>query len=144
MNWGYKLLFAFIVFAGMMSYMVIRSFQSNFELVEKDYYKSELVYQKVIDGTDRANTLSASPEIKQSGHVITLQMPEEMKNNSLSGSILFYCAYDSKKDKKVFLATDKNGTQVLTHILTPGIYTVKIDWNKEGKNYYSEKKVTIL
>jgi hypothetical protein len=144
MNWGYKLLFAFIVFAGMMSYMVIRSFQSNFELVEKDYYKSELVYQQVIDGTDRANTLSASPEIKQSGGIITLQMPEEMKNKSLSGSILFYCAYDSKKDKKILLATDKNGTQVLTHILTPGNYTVKIDWNKEGENYYSEKKVTIL
>ena len=144
MNWGYKLLFAFIVFAGMMSYMVVRSFQTNFELVEKDYYKSELVYQKVIDGTDRANTLSAPPEIKQSGRVVTLQMPEEMKNKTLSGSILFYCAYDSKKDKKVLLATDKNGTQVLTHILMPGNYTVKINWNKEGENYYSEKKVTIL
>jgi delta-aminolevulinic acid dehydratase/porphobilinogen synthase len=144
MNWGYKLMVAFIVFAGMMSYMVIRSFQTNFELVEKDYYKSELVYQKIIDGADRANTLSALPEIKQSGSDIMLQMPGEMKNKQLSGSILFYCAYDSKKDKKILLATDKDGIQVLTNLLQRGNYTVKIDWNKEGKNYYSEKKLTIL
>jgi nitrogen fixation protein FixH len=144
MNWGYKLMFAFIVFAAMMSYMVVRSFQTNLDLVEKDYYKSELVYQKVIDGTDRANTLSGSPEIKQQGGDITLQMPDEMKNTLLSGSILFYCAYDAGNDKKFLLATDKNGTQVLTHKLAPGKYIVKIDWNKEGKNYYAEKKVTIL
>ncbi len=144
MNWGYKILFVFIAFAAMISYMVIRSFQSNFELVENDYYKSELVYQKIIDGTGRANALSHLPEIIQSGKEISLQMPEEMKDKLLSGSILFYCAYDSKKDKKILLSTDKNGIQVLTHVLTPGNYTIKIDWNKEGKNYYSEKKVTIL
>jgi FixH len=144
MSWGYKLMITFIVFATMMGYMVYRCFGTNFELVENEYYKSELKYQAVIDGTRHADSLSSSPEIKQLGSNLVLQLPDEMKNSSISGSVLFYCAYDSKKDKKILLSIDKNGTQLLNHLVTPGIYIVKIDWLKEGKNYYAEKNITIL
>ena len=104
MNWGYKLMWTFIVFAVMMLYLVFRSFQTNFELVEKDYYKNELIYQQVIDGTGRANALSEAPQIEQAGKNIILQMPEEMKTKKIEGSVWFYCAYDSGKDKKFDLA----------------------------------------
>ena len=144
MNWGYKLFAAFIVFTGMIGYMAYRCFGSNFELVEKEYYKSELRYQEVIDGKGQAGVLSASPEIKQSGKEIILQMPDEMKDVTVSGDILFYCAYDSKKDKRIGLSLDKNGTQSFSSAVTPGTYTVKIDWRKDGKKYYSEKNITIL
>lgn len=144
MSWGYKLMVTFIIFAGMMGYMVYRCFGSNFELVENEYYKSELKYQEVIDGTLHADSLSSSPLIQQSGNNLVLQLPAEMKNASISGSVLFYCAYDSKKDKKIILSVDKNGSQSFNHLVTPGIYTVKIDWNMNGKNYYSEKNITIL
>ncbi len=144
MNWGYKLMLAFIVFAGMMIYLVVRSFATTFELVDKDYYKNELKYQEVIDGTGRANALSASPVFVQNGNNITLQMPDEMKNATVTGSVLFYCAYDSKKDKKFHLEIDKNGTQVFSRVLTPGKYIVKLDWTQAGKNYYAEKNLTIL
>lgn len=144
MNWGYKLMFTFIAFASMMGYLVYRSFGANFELVGKDYYKDELAYQKVIDGSNRANTLSASPVFTQSGNSIALQMPEEMKNKNISGSVLFYCAYDSKKDKMFTLNMDSNGTQLFDKSsVKPGTYTVKIDWNEEGKNFYTEKSITI-
>jgi len=145
MNWGYKLMFTFIAFAIMMGYLVYRSFGTNFELVGKDYYKDELRYQQVIDGTDRANLLHTAVQLKQLSDKITLQMPEEMKNKNISGSVLFYCAYDSKKDKKFILNTDGSGVQVFnTSTITPGTYTVKVDWNNEGKNFYTEKNITVL
>lgn len=144
MNWGYKLLGVFVVFTGMIGYMACRCFGSNFELVEKEYYKSELRYQEVIDGRGQAGVLSASPEIKQAGREIILQMPAEMKDAGVSGNILFYCAYDSKKDRKIGLALDSNGTQTFSSTVVPGTYTVKIDWRKDGKKYYSEKNITIL
>ncbi|MEP6746209.1 MAG: FixH family protein [Bacteroidota bacterium] len=143
MSWGYKLMATFIVFAVMMIYMVYRCFGTNFELVENEYYKSELKYQQVIDGTNQANSLSTAPVLNQLGNMLVLKMPDEMKNGNVSGSILFYCAYNSKKDKKILLMPDTNGTQAFNHIITPGIYTVKIDWNKAGKNYYAEKKITV-
>ena len=52
MNWGHKLMIVFIAFAAMMSYLAYRAFKTEFELVDKDYYKNELKYQEVIDGTN--------------------------------------------------------------------------------------------
>lgn len=143
MNWGYKLMFVFIVFAAMMSYLAYRAFKTEFELVDKDYYKNELRYQQVIDGTNRANTLNTQPIIKQDGGDIVLQMPDEMKNKNLSGSVFFYCASDSKKDRKFSLALNNEGKQSFHDLLKPGYYTVKIDWN-DGKNYYAEKQLAVL
>ena len=143
MNWGFKLMFAFIAFAGMMLYLVFRSFGTNFELVEKDYYKNELAYQRIIDGAERAHQLSAPPEIIQSGSGVILRMPEEMRNKKLSGSIWFYCAYDSRKDRKFSLGTDTDGVQVFNHVLTTGNYRVKIDWNDNDESFYVEKDILI-
>ena len=144
MNWGYKLMFAFIAFAGMMIYLVFRSFGTNFELVEKDYYKNELAYQQIIDGSDRAYTLSSLPELIQSESGILLRMPAEMKNKKLTGSVWFYCAYDSKKDRKFSLETDSNGVQTFSNRPTAGTYRVKIDWNNSNESFHVEKSITIL
>jgi len=144
MSWGYKLMITFIVFASMMGYMVYRCFGTNFELVEKEYYKSELKYQDVIDGSGNASLLSKPPQLKQSGKDIILQMPGEMRKSSLSGSVLFYCAYNSKNDKRFLLAVDRNGAQSFEHAVAPGNYTVKIEWSANGKKYYSAESITIL
>jgi len=144
MSWGYKLMITFIVFAAMMGYMVYRCYGTNFELVEKEYYKSELKYQDVIDGSDNAGKLSAAPQLKQTGNEIVLQMPGEMQHTPLMGSVLFYCAYNSQNDKRFSLAVDANGLQSFGHTVAPGNYILKIDWTNNGKKYYSEKSVTIL
>ena len=97
MNWGNKLLLTFIVFGAGMMYLVYRSVNTNYELVEKDYYKSELRYQQIIDGSNRANQLQSSVKIEQTSAGIILELPQEMKEKNISGDILFYCAYDQKK-----------------------------------------------
>ena len=103
MNWGNKLLLTFIVFGAGMGYLVYRSVSTNYELVEKDYYKQELRYQQVIDGTNRVNQLSSAVKIEQTDAGIILELPQEMKEKDISGDVLFYCAYDKKKDKKFSL-----------------------------------------
>jgi hypothetical protein len=144
MNWGNKLLVTFIVFGAGMSYLVYRSVTTNFELVDKDYYKNELRYQEVIDGTNRANALSVAVKLEQSGERIVLQLPAEMKDQIISGTLHFYCAYDGKKDKKFIVSTNAEGMQVLdAGQITAGNYTVKINWKANGNDYYTEKLITI-
>jgi FixH len=144
MNWGYKLFFTFIVFAVMMSYLVYRAFHTDFQLVEKEYYKSELRYQEVIDGANRVNLLSSGISINQDKEGISLQLPEEMKNKQVEGNIWFYCAYNAAKDKKLDLKPDVNGRQVIPPgALMPGGYTVKVQWKQEAKDYYSEKNFVV-
>jgi nitrogen fixation protein FixH len=144
MNWGHKLMLVFVAFAAMMSYLAYRAFKTEFELVDKDYYKNELTYQQVIDGINRANTLHSQPAIKQNGNEILLQMPDEMRNKNLSGSIFFYCPSDSKKDRKFSLSVNDEGRQSFQDLLKPGYYVVKVDWVNDKKNYYTEKHITIL
>jgi FixH len=144
MNWGNKLLLTFIVFGAGMFYLVYRSMGTNFELVEKDYYKSELRYQEVIDGSNRANALATFINLKQTDSSVILTMPEEVKDRVITGDVLFYCSYDSKKDKKFPLAISDDGMQSFpAGLITTGNYTVKINWISERQSYYAEKILTI-
>jgi hypothetical protein len=143
MNWGYKLTVTFIVFACMMSYLVYRSFNTNFDLVEKEYYKSELKYQEVIDGSANANKLSSAPQLVQSGGNIILQMPDEMRSTQPKGVIQFYCSYNAAQDKKIRLQTDANGRQVISSPVSAGNYIAKFSWTYADKNYYTEKQLII-
>lgn len=143
MNWGNKLLLTFVVFGAGMTFLVYRSVKTNYELVDKEYYKSELAYQQVIDGSNRANALSET-SLSQDSNGITLQLPAEMKNKKVTGTIHFYCAYDEKRDKVVELTPSAEGLQVFAPgSLQAGTYTVKINWQAEGTGYYTEKNLII-
>jgi hypothetical protein len=144
MNWGNRLLVTFIVFGTGIFYLVYRSMNTNFELVEKEYYKSELRYQDVIDGSNRANALSTTVKLEQTSDGLILQLPDEMKDQVISGTVLFYCAYDASQDRKFVIKINAGGSQQFEKgQINPGSYTVKIDWNTNGKNYYTEKTITI-
>ena len=145
MNWGNRLLVTFIVFGSGMSYLVYRAVSTDFELVEKDYYKKELRYQQVIDGTDRANTLSSPVVLQQTDREILLQMPKEMVGLDVKGTAWFYCAYNSKNDIKFNMNLDDEAVQKFDNRrIAPGTYSVKIDWTANGQSYYTEKQLTVL
>ncbi len=145
MNWGNRLLLVFIVFGLGMGYLVYRSMNTNYELVESDYYKQELRYQNVINEHNQANALSAPVSIVQKEGAVVLQFPEEVKSQDLTGEVYFYCAYDSKKDKRLALKPDSMGQQsIAAGEVLPGTYTVKIKWKNGDKSYYSEKTVAVL
>ncbi len=145
MNWGNRLLLVFLVFGAGMGYLVYRSMNTNYELVESDYYKQELRYQNVIDEHNSANALSAPVNIEKKDGALLLQFPEEMKNKPLTGELYFYCAYDSKKDTRVTLRSDSNGQQTIpAGTIQPGSYTVKIKWNNGEKSFYSEQNFSQL
>ena len=144
MNWGHKLTIAIVVFICLMGFMVYQAMQTDFQLVEKGYYKSELKYQQVIDGTSRANALSSKVRIVKSGSRIIVQLPEEMKNSNVQGSLWFYCAYDEKMDRKFVLQPNKDAIQELdAGLFDAGNYTVKIEWISNNEHYYSEEKLRL-
>ena len=144
MNWGNKLLVTFLVFGAGISFLVYRSMHTNFELVEEDYYKSELRYQDVIDGSNRANALKDSAKFEQTGEGVILQLPEEMKGHIVTGTVLFYCDYDASHDRRFALQVNNEGLQQIKKgEILPGNYVAKLNWNANGKNYYTEKQVRV-
>jgi FixH protein len=145
MNWGNKILLVFLVFAGGIFYLVYRSMHVNYELVSKEYYKDEIRYQDIIDASKRAGALSKKIEISQSGDVIAVQLPDEMKNEKVTGVMWFYCAADETKDRRISMQPDEHGAQQIAKArFLPGSYVVKFDWTSMNARYYVEEPLTIL
>lgn len=143
-NWGHKLTIFICAFAGMIILLVYKCTQTNFDLVTKEYYKDELVYQQVIDGTNLANSLSAKTIVTQNDSYISIQFPEEMKGKSLTGTASFYCPADARRDKKIALSVNAAALQQIgKQQFLPGRYIVKLSWNADGKQYYSESSIEI-
>lgn len=139
MNWGYKLILVFVVFISGMGYLVYRATNTEFELVETEYYKKELNYQSVIDGTKNAKDLSAPVNIRVKDAQVVLQMPEEMKGQTITGKVWFYCANDASKDKHFDLAINNEGQQEFAPgQLRPGRYQAKLEWVANEQSYYAE------
>lgn len=144
MNWGNKLLVTFIVFGTGMSYLVYKSVNTRFDLVTKDYYKDELAYQQVIDGTKNANALSGKVVITQNDKNILLQLPEDLKGKTISGNVWFYSAADENKDRKFELKPDADGKQLFErNMFFPIDYKIKIDWKANNEHYYTETDFSI-
>lgn len=143
-NWGHKLTLGFMAFAGMIVYMVVQSMNTRYELVSNEYYKDELQYQQVIDGASRANQLSSKATVTQQNDELIIQLPAEMQQQTITGSLWLYNATDSKKDKKMALQMNDHAAQTInSKLFIPGNYTAKLSWASNGETYYSEVPVTI-
>lgn len=144
LNWGHKLTIVFIAFAAFIFFLIYKTTQSHFDLVSKDYYKDELAYQQVIDGTNLANKLSSGIQVQQQNDQISIQFPQEMKQKKAEGTIFFYCSADSGKDKKINIQLSEEAVQIIpAKDILPGKYILKINWKTDNQNYYNEQPVTI-
>jgi hypothetical protein len=143
-NWGHKLTIGFMAFATMIIYLVVQSMHTKYDLVSKEYYKEELHYQQVIDGTSRANQLSNRATITQENDQLIIQLPKEMEQKVITGSLLFYSADNAQKDKTLPLHVNDNAMQTIdSRSFIPGNYTAKIRWESSGEQYYTEVAITI-
>lgn len=144
-SWGVKVTVVFILFAGLISYMVYRCVQTPVNLVTEEYYKDEIAYQQIIDGTKNANDLGQHVSFQQQDSAIIIQLPAAMQGQVVKGSVLFYCANDAGKDKKFTLQTAGNTQQrINTNKVLPGTYMVKTEWWQGKQYYYNQQPVTIL
>ena len=145
MNFGNKLLLVFAAFAGLLSYMTYRCFAVPVDLVSTEYYKDEISYQDIIDGTKNANALNGKTVVLESNGTVTIQLPAEMKGHLVKGTILFYSPSQIENDRHVTLTTDNDAKQLIdAKTLKKGNYTVKIDWKENNNHYYAERPLTIL
>ena len=104
LNFGHKLMLAFLAFGLLMGLLIYKSLHTEFELVSKDYYKDELAYQDVIDARHNAATLSSAILLSYKDKQLKIQLPNEMINKLESGEIDFYCPSDSDKDTNLPLS----------------------------------------
>jgi hypothetical protein len=143
-SWGYSILISISAFVLMMGYLAYRSVNTHYELVSEKYYHDELEYQNVIDAGKNALTLSRTLQLEFAENTLNVLFPVEMQSASLTGTIYFYCPTAAQKDRRFTIDINKGGRQSIPlNKLLSGSYTVKTDWNYEGRHYYTEQNILI-
>lgn len=144
MSWGLRITVLYLAFVALIVTMVFVSANQSIELESKDYYAQELKYQQKIDALNNTNELTSSVSHVVNASDVLLNFPKDQAINGIKGDVLFFCQYDSKKDKRVELSVNANGEQLIPFsLLSPGKYTMKISWNVLGKDFYKESPITI-
>jgi hypothetical protein len=140
-NWGYKILFVYLAFAGGILYMVYLTTLQNRDLVSENYYEEELAYQKVIDQSAKTAQLSAvvKVNVNQNNRVIEIQLPPEFNTNNVVGKWSLYFAADRKMDLEGTINTNDGSQVIQLPVGRNGNYTLKLEWESNRQSYYFEE-----
>lgn len=142
LNWGKKIMLVYGGFVLTMIGIVFYCVRQRVDLVSADYYPRELKFQQQIDASGNAAGLSQPVTVVKLENDIRIQLPQEMKNQAVSGQIWFYCPSDARNDYKLPVQVNADGVQTIPATnVKPAAYIVKIDWNAGEKSYYSENKI---
>lgn len=143
MNWGNTLIVVFVVFGLLIGTAVYKAYHTQTDLVSKEYYKEELRYQDKLDGIVHANKLS-SVIVTENGQNVSVRFPKEIADKKITGQIHFYCVTDASKDRKIAIDANVQGQQVIAlSSLFKVAYQVKINWQVDTTNYYSEQIIQL-
>jgi hypothetical protein len=139
MNWGYRIVLAFVLFMTFIVSMVIYVSSKGADLVAEDYYKQEVNYQDIIDARNNSIEIKQQIKIIQDVDKVVLVFPQET-NQNIEGTVQFYHPQNVDKDitQTLKLSNQKNQS-ISKSILTKGNYTIKLFWTTGNKNYYVEK-----
>ena len=123
---------------------IIYSSDNTFRLVERDYYQKEINYQYQIDREVRTNQLSQKINIYNDDEGVVLQFPSIFLPEEINGKIIFFRPSDSDLDFSIKIGLNQDGLQSINSAeLQRGAWIVKVFWNDQQDEYYSEKRIFV-
>ena len=144
--WPYAIAIYFLVFTTFIAVFITWAVRQNMDLVRKDYYRDEMLFQKQLDTVNRTRAFTKQIAINydHAARAIMIQLPVEHATQALAGSIHFYRPSDAKLDRELKLAPNDKGTQQIdTAKLQPGLWKVRVQWSAHGEEFYFDRAVVI-
>jgi len=144
MNWGTGILVLIILFFITMFVMVYIAFNQRVDLVTKNYYEKELAYQKDINMQQNELDLKNSVIIEQIPGKISITFPTKEVGMEIKGEVRCYRPADSRDDKLFAIAIDSLGQcKVPLTNMRSGLWNVIVNWEANGKEFMTQKKLII-
>ncbi|MFK7933781.1 MAG: FixH family protein [Saprospiraceae bacterium] len=137
-NWGTGIAIFYTIFAAFIFTMVYKSRSVNHSLVSKEYYAEDLKYQQHYVKLVNTRNLNELPKlIKKADQKVAVQFPQQF--TAPKGELWIFSPISDRLDRKVPIQVDSERLQLLpTDKLPAGRYKLKIDWQGDGKDYFSE------
>lgn len=140
-NWGYKILVVYSIFVAGILFLAFKSSQQKNELVQKDYYADELKYQNVINASQNAKDVGDElTTLKKDDHLL-VSLPPFFKNKQAKGDVHLYYPADESRDISKAFSTNSGEFEMELLSRMKGYYTLKLDIDVSGKQYYYEQKI---
>jgi hypothetical protein len=139
LNWGVKIFTVYGIFVLFMIFMVSRTMKHDVNLVSKDYYAKELVFQDQIEKINNLKNLDQKVSYKITANTVEINVPE---GAVAEGELHFFRPSDPNLDVIVSL---KNSETIVVPIteFKKGMYRLKADWAANGMEYYAEEIIVI-
>jgi hypothetical protein len=143
--WPCAIIAWFVLFAGGLAVWIVVAVRNDEQLVRKDYYEHEVLFQQQIDRLARtAATGDVRLSYESAVHSITIQLPLAHARNHAAGRIHLYRPSDAKLDREMKIALNADGTQRLdVHDLLPGLWKVRLEWTVNGEEFFFDRQVII-
>ncbi len=136
MSWGYKILFTYIIFIGLILFMVYIAFKQSNELIDDHYYEKELQYQKILDGHQNLAALPEKIQFKKNADALQLQFPSGATAPGNVGKIEFICFSDKSKDRTFTFDPDSSGIiRIPLNQLVQAQYQIRMEWENAGEKF---------
>ena len=143
-NWAFAVPAFYITFVLALVGVLIFSTFNKVELVDKNYYDKEIVYEKQIDKIRRTNALTEKLTVSSVSGFVMVQFPKFMDKNKLTGKILFFKPSESRQDFFTTINPDNENKMIFgTDKISKGLWRIKIDWASGDSTYYNEEVVLL-
>jgi hypothetical protein len=142
-NWGTKLVIAMAAFMIMIISMVVVMISQDISLVEKDYYPKGQAYQEMIKKVQNAEPYKNDIEVTINNEKLLIQFPEFFKPSATTGFVQIYHRISDTEDHYARLVLNENGIFTFPLNELKGRYILKMHWQQEGVEYYTENNLTV-
>ncbi|TVR82877.1 MAG: hypothetical protein EA409_04180 [Saprospirales bacterium] len=144
-SWGYKIMFLYLGFVGIILTLVFSAFNHEIQIVSDDYYEREKYQQDIIDGTFNLKRLNAQPALELTNEGLSITLPEELKGGfSKSGELWLYNIMRYQQDyKTTFTNHQEDYFIVSADKLSSGNFIIKLRWKQEDTPYYFQKRIDL-
>jgi len=142
-NWGAGIAILYTGFVVMILMLVGMSASQKIDLVTDQYYAEELKFQDKINKTKRAKALTNPLKWEVNRNGITINYPESLPDQNLSGKIKLYCPSDDRKDISFPVKSLENTQLIPVDQIPDGRYYMQIDWKNGEETYWNEDLIVI-
>lgn len=140
MNWGYRILTAFLLGVAFIMFFVINSMRMNTDMVEADYYSKELQHESHMQAVANLSESKMAARLELTKAQVQLLLDTSLANSIDRGEVHFYCAANAGNDRKYAMGISNTGRYSFNlSDLKGSKYTVKISFESHGVSYYKEE-----
>ncbi|RMB64202.1 cytochrome C oxidase Cbb3 [Dokdonia sinensis] len=144
-NWGTGIVLVMVGFVAFILYFVITMSTDeaySHDLVTKEYYAKEMVYQDEIDAETNTNNLSEKIKSQKVAEGWLLTFPDELEPTKINGNVFLYRPSNQRLDFEIPMELSSSNLLIPDKRLIDGRWNITIDWTYNGTSFMYKEEIS--